>query len=136
VTPERLACLHNAAFTSDRSWSADEFSELLDARFTTLIHGEHGFAFTRTLAGETELLTLAVDPAHQRRGIARCLLNRWLNQAAPLAEMAFLEVAADNVAAISLYRQHGFETAATRKAYYSRKNAQPMDACIMRRALT
>ncbi len=96
MNSDALAALHQAAFTIDRPWSAPEFTELLDNSFTSLISHPHGFALIRTLAGETELLTLAVDPAHQRQGIAQRLLTQWLKDAQSRAERAFLEVAADN----------------------------------------
>lgn len=130
MTPDALATIHRAAFTTDRPWSATEFSNLLDNRFTELITDPNGFAVTRTIAGETELLTLAVDPAFQRQGIARRLLSNWLNRA---TARAFLEVAADNAPAIALYNELGFCVISTRKAYYMRKNTKPADAIVMQR---
>ncbi|MDF1729040.1 MAG: ribosomal-protein-alanine acetyltransferase, partial [Sulfitobacter sp.] len=69
MKPADLARLHAAAFTRERPWAAAEFAALLENRHTALLTRPHGFALTRTVAGESELLTLAVDPAHQRQGI-------------------------------------------------------------------
>lgn len=133
MTPEQLAQLHAAAFKLDRSWSAQEFKDLLASRFVSLIFEPAGFALTRLIAGEAELLTLAVDPAHQNQGIGRRLLNRWL---AGEMDQAFLEVAADNAAAIHLYTGHGFQITATRRGYYKRKDAAAVDALILTNDLT
>ena len=136
MTPADLAALHRAAFLQDRSWSAEEFASLLASPFVTLHDAPHGFALTRTVAGESELLTLAVDPAHQGQGIGRALLRRWIAAAAPDAQIAFLEVASDNTAAVPLYLSEGFTEVARRGAYYLRKNAAAADAIVMQRALT
>lgn len=131
-----MAALHDAAFDQDRAWQASEFADLLNTPFVQAFTQPNGFALTRTVAGETELLTLAVDPDHHRQGIARALLFRWLDTSTNKAETAFLEVAADNTAAIALYHDLGFAKIATRTAYYARKNGITTDALIMQRALT
>lgn len=136
MTPERMADLHRAAFQSERPWSATEFHDLLASKFARSFHDANGFALTRTVAGESELLTLAVDPVFQRQGIGRLLTMAWLDSIADNAQSAFLEVAADNVAARALYTSFGFAEVAKRSAYYARKNAAAADAIVMRRDLT
>lgn len=136
MTPDTLARLHSAAFTDTRPWSAEEFATLLTQTGVTALSAEHGFALIRILAGESELLTLAVDPAHQRHGIATGLMQRWLAQAGEHADTAFLEVEADNQPALALYSRFDFAEIARRPAYYARKNGQRADAVIMKRALT
>ena len=133
MRPNRLAQIHAAAFPQDRSWSAQEFEQLMASKFVTLISDANGFALTRLVAGETELLTLAVDPAQQNQGIGRGLLQRWLDIP---ADTAFLEVAADNAPAIHLYSGLGFEITATRRRYYLRKDAAAVDALTMSLDLT
>jgi len=136
VTPDALAALHRAAFTSERPWSAEEFEELLKSKFIRLHPHPHGFALSRTIAGESELLTLAVDPTQQGKGIGRTLTQVFLADVAQRAETAFLEVAADNAKAIHLYTTEGFAEIARRQRYYARKNAPAADAIIMRQGLT
>jgi ribosomal-protein-alanine N-acetyltransferase len=136
MTADEMAAVHARAFDQERAWNAAEFSDLLDSPFVQAFTHDFGFALTRSVAGETELLTLAVDPGQRRKGIARRLLCRWLDAPAQSADTAFLEVAADNTAAIALYLDLGFATIATRPAYYARKNGSVADALIMQRALT
>tara|TARA_R110002049_G_scaffold23781_4_gene84532 strand:- start:35968 stop:36381 length:414 start_codon:yes stop_codon:yes gene_type:complete len=131
-----MARLHAAAFTLDRPWQAAEFASLMDSPLVLRIAVDHGFALTRTVARESELLTIAVDPAHQRQGIARGLMQHWLSTRPQDADSAFLEVAADNAPAIALYAQMGFGRIATRKAYYARASGPAVDALILRRDLT
>ena len=131
-----MARIHGAAFITERSWTASEFSDLLSQRHTELIAQPAGFALTRTIAGESELLTLAVDPAYQRQGIAFTLMSDWLIHATEVAEIAFLEVAADNSAALALYNRMSFAQSGRRKAYYSRANGVTADAIVMSCALT
>ncbi|MBQ9691450.1 MAG: tRNA (adenosine(37)-N6)-threonylcarbamoyltransferase complex dimerization subunit type 1 TsaB, partial [Eggerthellaceae bacterium] len=73
------------------------------------------------LAGDcAELLKIAVDPAYQRRHIARTLLEKVSSDMRDLgATHISLEVRASNDAAQHFYRACGLEHKATRKAYYS-----------------
>ena len=136
MTPQDMAALHGAAFTDQRGWSDTEITTLLDSPFTAALTRPAGFALIRTLAGESELLTLAVDPRARRQGIARSIMQEWLERITPLAQTAFLEVAADNHAARALYAGFGFTHSATRTGYYARKDAQAVDALVLHRDLT
>lgn len=133
MTPEELASLHRAAFRSERNWSADEFADLLLNPHVTLTIDPQGFALIRSLAGEAELLTLAVHPDHHRQGIATRLMTEWM--AVATAQMAFLEVAADNHAAQGLYQKHGFAETGRRRSYYRRSGGSAVDAVLMTAAL-
>ena len=134
MTPEALAKLHNAAFSNDRAWSADEFRALLDSPYCHLSTANNGFALWRAIADEAELLTIATHPDHRRQGIATMLMEQWMHTAQDSARTAFLEVAADNAPAAGLYEQFGFEIVARRAGYYKRDNHK-VDALIMRAPL-
>lgn len=134
MTPEAASALHCSAFAPERGWSAAEFTALLANPGVRLHELGQGFALVREAAGETELLTLAVAPSARRRGLGSALLTAWLDTSR--AEVAFLEVAADNAAALRLYERSGFRSVARRRGYYRRGNADAMDAVLMRRDLT
>ena len=133
-----LAELHASAF--DEPWPAEDILRFAEDRggFALAIEedgGLAGFILCRLIAGEAEVLTLAVRPAARRRGIARALLEAALVLAQPTAESMFLEVAADNPAAVALYESAGFETVGRRAGYYGRPSAGSVDALVMRRTL-
>ena len=135
---ESLAEIHGAAF--DRPWSAGEIAALLDSPGTLALRpagDQKGFVMLRALAGEAEILTLAVAPEGRRRGLARSLMEVAVVHAlARQAQSLFLEVAADNGPALGLYEGLGFEIVGRRKGYYDRGAASPrIDALVMRLSL-
>ena len=130
-----LADLHARAFTrASRSWSAEEISDL--AAQGSLFVGPYAFALFSKVLDEAELLTIAVDPDHQRQGAGRRLLAA--AEAALAAEgvmRSLLEVAADNDGAIALYLQAGYNIVGQRKTYYDRGVAGRVDAIMMAKML-
>ena len=91
-----------------------------------------GFILLRVVADEAEILTLAVRPAARRRGVgARLVQEGGRLVAVRGATRLFLEVAADNDAALSLYRRAGFADAGRRPAYYARPEGARQDALIL-----
>jgi len=83
-------------------------------------------AWRQTAPDEAELLNLGVDPEFRRQGVARALL-------AALSSVAsgtlFLEVAADNTAAIELYKKLGWQGIGVRPGYYGQGR---VDAIVMK----
>ncbi|MEP2641894.1 GNAT family N-acetyltransferase [Roseobacter sp.] len=133
MTPAQLACLHGAAFTLDRPWSEREIADLLTSPHVAVLCRTQGFAMTRTVLDESELLTLAVHPDQHRTGVADGLMTDWVRTTP--ATRAFLEVAADNTAALALYRKHGFAENGRRRAYYRRDGVASVDAVLMQMTL-
>ena len=133
--PQTLAALHAQAF--DHPWSTAEIASLLDTPGTFVVEEDQGFILARALAGEAEIITLAVAPAARRQGLARRLIEQAVVRAMALgAESLFLEVADDNVPALALYRSLGFEVVGRRRGYYARPRGEaPVDALVMRLAL-
>ena len=133
-----LAALHALAF--EPGWDAEEIADLGSGpgAFALIAEDEAplGMILCRALAGEAEILTLAVDPAARRRGVGRALVEAAavLARGAGAQEM-FLEVATDNPAALGLYAGTGFATVGQRRGYYSRPNGERVDAVVMRRDL-
>jgi ribosomal-protein-alanine N-acetyltransferase len=68
---------------------------------------------------EAHIATLAVHPDYRRQGISRRLLATVLRQAIERgADLATLEVRANNLAAQALYKQFRFEIVGRRPRYY------------------
>jgi len=126
-----MARIHAAAFGDARPWDKSEFATLLkngafacgDAR---------GFALVRVVLDEAELLTIATHPDHRRKGLARTNMRLWRGEARKRgATRVFLEVAADNDAAIRLYLAWGFSINGRRPGYYRRGDGRKCDALMM-----
>lgn len=137
MTPEQLAALHARCFRSPPPWSTADFAGLsADPLAFLLVEGDAGFLLGRAVAGEAELLTLAVAPESRRLGLGAKLLSRFLYQARLRgAEQAFLEVSAQNAAAIALYESQGFARSGRRRLYYATPEGGRVDALVMSRAL-
>ncbi|SEK66767.1 ribosomal-protein-alanine N-acetyltransferase [Roseovarius azorensis] len=138
MTPEDMARTHARAFEGQaRAWSTAEFKSLLDSPLSFATGDRRAFALGRAIADEAELLTLATDPAHRRRGLARACLAAFETEARQRgARSAFLEVAADNAPALALYHAAGYAQTARRAAYYTRTCGSATDALILHKPLT
>lgn len=137
MTPPDLARLHARCFLTPRPWGEAEFTAFLsDPLAFLLVEGDAGFLVARAVAGEAELLTLAVAPEARGRGLGARLVGRFLYQARLRgAERAFLEVATDNAPALALYRRAGFATSGRRRGYYHAPDGSAVDALVMTRNL-
>ena len=134
--PAQMAKTHRLAFSLSRPWSEQEFAELLQSPLVFACGTERCFALVRVIAEEAELLTLATRPDSQRRGLAKQVMAIWQQSACKKGALeAFLEVAADNQAALSLYTSCGYKEAGRRSGYYPRPTGSAVDAIVMRRAL-
>ena len=135
---EALARVHAASFES--AWSAADIAELLESpggfALTASDTEIQGFILVRANSYDAEILTLAVNPAFRRQGLASTLTEAAAGLAETVgAESLFLEVAEDNPAAIALYAGAGFTQVGRRRGYYARKGAEAVDALVMRRDL-
>ncbi len=89
------------------------------------------FAITQVVLDEATLFNIAVDPAYQRRGLGRALLEHVIDEVEKLGVVTlWLEVRASNVAAIALYESVGFNEATIRRNYYPTTDGRE-DAIIM-----
>jgi ribosomal-protein-alanine N-acetyltransferase len=136
--------LHGEAFAAlgERAWTRQDMAELLASPGVAGWAAQSdesvvGIALCRVAADEAELLTIAVQSTARRRGAGRVLLAAVVAHARDAgARSLFLEVGADNPAALALYGQLGFLTVGNRKAYYRRGEGAPADAVAMRLSLT
>lgn len=136
MTPDACAALHARCFTTPAPWSRADFAAFQQDPTCKFITHPQGFALFRQVLDEAELLTLAIDPDHRRQGIAAHLLQDGLTQLADAgAVVCFLEVAADNAAAIALYQCAGFKILTKRAGYYRSSDGKQIDALVMKKEL-
>jgi ribosomal-protein-alanine N-acetyltransferase len=132
----QLAALHGASF--HRGWSEDEFERLLlerDVVTHRVMIGRRlaGFIMSRMVAGEAEILSVAVASARRGKGLAGRLLSLHLRRLAALgAGTVFLEVGEDNAPARRLYRRAGFEAVGRREGYYPDREGKNAAALVLR----
>ena len=130
-----LAQLHAQCF--DEAWNEAAFAAFLqDAVTFALIAGEgRAFILVRVAADESEILSLGTHPNSRRSSLARALVGAAAEDVHRRgARRMFLEVAANNKAALALYAQAGFTTAGRRPGYYERPPGRA-DAVILSAAL-
>jgi [ribosomal protein S18]-alanine N-acetyltransferase len=90
-----------------------------------------GFALSRIVLREAELLLLAVSRDWQRRGIGERLLDNFIRTATVRgADRLHLEVRDGNYAA-SLYSKAGFSQVGRRRNYYNGRDGQVYDALTL-----
>jgi tRNA threonylcarbamoyl adenosine modification protein YeaZ len=129
-----LASLHAESF--EQSWTQDMIASSLSlpgagAIIVELANRAYGFVQFQWVAGEAEINTLCVSTIYRRQGFGRALMEALIaHLKMHNTSKLFLEVAADNAAALALYRKLGFAETGLRKAYYVRK-AGAVDAITM-----
>jgi [ribosomal protein S18]-alanine N-acetyltransferase len=123
------------------AWSAAQCLSLLSIPNSQLYlaHLEDvvaGFAMTRWVLDEEELLMIGVAKARQRKQIGQFLLNHIIQQAEQEGRSKiFLEVR-DGNSAEYFYSTQGFSETGRRKGYYKGANGLVFDAITMTRRIT
>ncbi|WP_338849823.1 ribosomal protein S18-alanine N-acetyltransferase [Massilia sp. W12] len=130
-----VAALEQAAYVYP--WSAANFRD-------SLAHGYHawllceengavaGYSICMDVVDEVHLLNIAVRPDLQRRGLARCILQRAIGMArAGGMQSMLLEVRPGNQRARALYERMGFVQIGLRKGYYPAQQGRE-DALVLR----
>jgi ribosomal-protein-alanine N-acetyltransferase len=96
-----------------------------DAETTVL----RGYLIVARYVDAWHVMNIAVDPAHQRRGIATKLLENLFQLTDEDARRGYtLEVRVSNAGAIKLYERLGFRSRGVRRGYYTDNRE---DALIM-----
>lgn len=93
--------------------------------------GHVGYILAQIVPDRAEIMSFAVIPQLRRGGYGRLLLERFFRDVRDrgVSEVT-LEVASDNLPALTFYRQHGFASTGVRRAYYKR-NDGTCDAIMM-----
>jgi [ribosomal protein S18]-alanine N-acetyltransferase len=87
-----------------------------------------GFSLVRSVADESELLLLAVQPDHHRQGIGRRLLDHFMTQARNEGVVRVHLEVRDGNPAVQMYRDAGFEPVGRRRNYYHGDDGMRFDA--------
>ncbi|REJ08084.1 ribosomal-protein-alanine N-acetyltransferase [Microbacterium bovistercoris] len=130
--------LENASFPDD-AWSAESMASELGSEHGRYFVDEEdgrivGYGGVRALVGapDSDIQTIALDPAFRGQGRGRRMLRLLLDQARERgARETFLEVRDDNEAAQRLYLSEGFIEIGRRPRYYK----GGIDAIIMKTGL-
>jgi ribosomal-protein-alanine N-acetyltransferase len=120
----RISEIEEAAFADP--WPADLIAVELAYPQAVLLVAQRtgvpaaGYAAFRHVAGEAELLRLAVAPAERGQGLGRALVEAGLERlrARRDIELCHLEVRIDNLPAIAVYESLGFARTGRRRGYY------------------
>ncbi|WP_426447364.1 ribosomal protein S18-alanine N-acetyltransferase [Siccibacter colletis] len=136
LTPNDLS----AAFAIEQRshafpWSEKTFASNQGDRYLNLGLNTDGtlaaFAITQVVLDEATLFNIAVDPAYQRRGLGRELLEHLIQTLEQRDVFTlWLEVRASNAPAIALYESLGFNEATIRRNYYPTASGRE-DAIVM-----
>lgn len=142
IDAARMAAIHAEGFAV--GWDRIEIERMIldghvaDVLVSRAVIGEivTGFAISRVVLDEAELLSIALDREVRGRGLAAPLLRRHAERVRQAgAATLFLEVAADNAPALALYRSFGMVETGRRKGYYPAMegpSAPRRDALTMR----
>lgn len=120
-------------------WSREALEEELDNPYahyvvcTDEVGNVLGYIGSRIVLDSADITNVAVRPVYRRRGIARQLVSRMLEQmAAKDVTGVLLEVRESNLPAQNCYAQAGFTVVGRRKNYYELPKE---DALLMGRVL-
>jgi len=78
-----------------------------------------GVAVAWRVAGDAQVMELAVRPGWRRRGLGGALLDAVCSAASDARGECLLELRESNAAAAQLYERHGFVRVGLRRRYYA-----------------
>lgn len=136
LTPDDLAqafaieCRSHAFPWSEKTFASNQGERFINLRLD--VDGKMAaFAITQVVLDEASLFNIAVDPAFQRRGLGRQLLQHLIDELIKRDVLTlWLEVRASNQPAIALYEQLGFNQVSRRPNYYPTASGRE-DAILM-----
>ncbi len=127
---DNIANLHKLCFPN-RPWAADEFRDLKQSG-CDIIASQNGFIVWRTVADESEIITIGVAPDARRGGIGAAMLGlAEIDAKKNGAKKMLLDVADDNAPARAMYENAGYNIVGRRPKYYNGTT----DAILMEKVL-
>ncbi|MEX8194997.1 ribosomal protein S18-alanine N-acetyltransferase [Comamonas guangdongensis] len=136
---DTLLPIEEQAYT--HPWTRGNFQDAMVAGYEMqlLVDAKHqllGYFVAMSVLDEVHLLNITVNPAHQRQGWARVMLDAlalWARQ--KNAQWIWLEVRQSNSRAREVYARHGFAEVGLRKNYYPNPEGPRENAVLMSRKL-
>ena len=136
---DTLLPIEEQAYT--HPWTRGNFQDAMVAGYEIqlLVDAKHqllGYFVAMSVLDEVHLLNITVNPAHQRQGWARVMLDAlalWARQ--KNAQWIWLEVRQSNSRAREVYARHGFAEVGLRKNYYPNPEGPRENAVLMSRKL-
>lgn len=115
-------------------WSEQQIASLPEyASYIAAFDGNEpvGIASMYTIAGEGQIMNLAVLMQYRKKGIGKMLMDSLLKLAKEKNCLSVsLEVAKDNIGAITLYKKCGFLEVGQRKGFYNGTDAIIMEITL------
>jgi len=141
MTPDDLGRVHEIESRGyGFPWPLGVFRDCLRAGYHCWVVETSGFvtgyAIVSVAAGESHVLNICIDPAWQRLGLGRTLMEHVLAMAKEAgAERMMLEVRPSNRSARTLYEQMGFNELGLRPGYYPDNSGIREDALVLGKEL-
>lgn len=133
---DSVMAVMSSAFSEEfgEAWTRSQCSGILPMTGVRLMLARNsgdevvGFSLYRTIAGDSELLLLAVASEAQRQGIGRALIEDFIEESKNNgAEKVHLEVR-DGNSAVHVYEAAGFKQSNRRRNYYRGRGGAQFDA--------
>ncbi len=125
IKPITLSDCHQCGLIAEQanltSWSSDKIENSLNAGVMGWAYWENnqilGFILLQVVSIESEILSIAVDQEMRQKGIAKKLIQHYIDSI-EVGHKIFLEVRKTNMPAIKLYEKCGFKKIGERPNYY------------------
>lgn len=137
ISPTELAEMEAVCFpNASAHWTAEQYAQHMGSRGQITVADEAGFIVGRVAADEAEIISLGVLPDQRKDGHGTELLARFEKAALDQkANVIFLEVSAQNKAALALYKSREFLRVGRRRKYYENDQGVAVDAFILKKML-
>jgi ribosomal-protein-alanine N-acetyltransferase len=123
------------------AWNIEQLRSMLNMPYIDVLmaYAENGqcagFAITRTIAEEAEIMLIAIAPEFQRKSVGGQMLEHIISTSRNGGvKQIFLEVRSNN-GALDFYRKYGFSQIGCRKNYYKGSENNRYDALTLLKTL-